>query len=596
MSIWSTLGIDPTSDTSQIKRAYASMLKKHHPEDDPEGYQNLREAFNEAMKRAKQGHHSINSFYILDEEEYEEDADDDENQALAPLQALRWQEPNHSALNQVKSESELVEEFIDKLNSLYIDFYSRCDVDLWMELLNCDIVWKIGRQNILSNRVLGYLNEHYFLSGEIWGLLEGTFDWKETFSSDPEQYKEKYPNVYAYVLEETLVNKQGYLAVMSSSSMSATLFRLEAAHYQQMGDGEQALHLCERYIEFAPEDKEAMILHARILLGMNRLAEAVTELDGLRAAMPEHVEVLSLLGQCYMKLEQMESAREVYNVMLKLNDGDVEAVVNLAKIHSYTKTRIPTLPRKERRNAKRGLNRDLNNPPLHTRLRKSLWLMISKKWITIFFIILFHILIAISWNKQIDLPLRAYVKQMMYPQEPMLVNTMEDLRSLPPGKNAIQLELSQATYTGILEIEQQDEEGHRLMTYMWQDEAKKKDLLDKLSGYLCVGKLGDYTLIILANYEQTMEMYDNGSIQSNGVVQEISVKEISIVMEEWRQRNHFVGDIASDYYVVSKNGLRGSNLQPIIPFDIPLYCGLLALSYISLIIELHNIRRFLRFY
>ncbi|MNN59493.1 hypothetical protein D3C81_1746110 [compost metagenome] len=93
-----------------------------------------------------------------------------------------------------------------------------------------------------------------------------------------------------------------------------------------------------------------------------------------------------------------------------------------------------------------------------------------------------------------------------------------------------------------------------------------------------------------------MEMYDNGSIQSNGVVQEISVKEISIVMEEWRQRNHFVGDIASDYYVVSKNGLRGSNLQPIIPFDIPLYCGLLALSYISLIIELHNIRRFLRFY
>lgn len=30
------------------------MLKKYHPEDDPEGYQRLREAFDEAMKLAKQ--------------------------------------------------------------------------------------------------------------------------------------------------------------------------------------------------------------------------------------------------------------------------------------------------------------------------------------------------------------------------------------------------------------------------------------------------------------------------------------------------------------------------------------------------------------
>ncbi|MNI43133.1 hypothetical protein D3C73_974540 [compost metagenome] len=185
---------------------------------------------------------------------------------------------------------------------------------------------------------------------------------------------------------------------------------------------------------------------------------------------------------------------------------------------------------------------------------------------------------------------------MIYPQEPLLVKTMDDVRSLPPGKNAIRLELSQAAYTGILEIEQQDEKGHKLMTYMQQDEAKKKDLLDKLEGYISVGRFKDYTLILLTNYEQTKEIHESGSIQLEGIVEELTVKEISIIMEDWRQRNHLADDIASDYYVVSKNGLRGSNLQLVIPFDLQLYCGLLALSYISLIIELHKIRRFLRFH
>ncbi|HDR4277353.1 TPA: hypothetical protein QCP58_005747, partial [Bacillus anthracis] len=53
MSIWNTLEIEPTDDISVIKKAYAKLLKIHHPEDDPEGYQRLREAFDQAVKSAK---------------------------------------------------------------------------------------------------------------------------------------------------------------------------------------------------------------------------------------------------------------------------------------------------------------------------------------------------------------------------------------------------------------------------------------------------------------------------------------------------------------------------------------------------------------
>ncbi|MED4957600.1 hypothetical protein P9747_23110, partial [Paenibacillus macerans] len=53
MTIWERLGIGRTEDIKLIKRAYAKQLKKHHPEDDPEGYQALREAFDAAVSYAK---------------------------------------------------------------------------------------------------------------------------------------------------------------------------------------------------------------------------------------------------------------------------------------------------------------------------------------------------------------------------------------------------------------------------------------------------------------------------------------------------------------------------------------------------------------
>lgn len=53
MGVWEILGLAPTADARAIKRAYAALLKKVHPEDDPEGFQRLREAYGEALELAK---------------------------------------------------------------------------------------------------------------------------------------------------------------------------------------------------------------------------------------------------------------------------------------------------------------------------------------------------------------------------------------------------------------------------------------------------------------------------------------------------------------------------------------------------------------
>lgn len=48
-NIWTVLGIDPTEDLSEIKKAYARQSRSYNPEDDPQGFMKLREAYQAAL-------------------------------------------------------------------------------------------------------------------------------------------------------------------------------------------------------------------------------------------------------------------------------------------------------------------------------------------------------------------------------------------------------------------------------------------------------------------------------------------------------------------------------------------------------------------
>ena len=51
-SLWDILGTEPTGDERAIKRAYAKRLKVTRPEDDPQAFQELRDAYEYALHHA----------------------------------------------------------------------------------------------------------------------------------------------------------------------------------------------------------------------------------------------------------------------------------------------------------------------------------------------------------------------------------------------------------------------------------------------------------------------------------------------------------------------------------------------------------------
>lgn len=110
MNIWKILEIEPTTDRKAIRRAYAARSKETHPEEKPEEFRMLYEAYQKALEYAKRGGESA-SFVAEEELELELELEKEQKQEETDEPLFSYFEKN------LKERTEQVREFCQRFRA-----------------------------------------------------------------------------------------------------------------------------------------------------------------------------------------------------------------------------------------------------------------------------------------------------------------------------------------------------------------------------------------------------------------------------------------------------------------------------------------------
>jgi len=657
MQLWDILGVEPTDDVAAIKRAYAAKLKLHHPEEDPEGYQRLREAYDQAVKWAKkrskersseQEQHKLEASAALDteqaeaygrneepeEDEWEEDDDEDEEYDEESEQPYHV----HRLLSYIERNESLnakspVESFLSQVESLYQNFNSRVDTNAWIELLNADVVWNVNLQSSLSQSLLDFLEEeHYYLPEDVWRLLEQAFHWKEQAAQDPDWFQGHYPKVYAYAVAHEQPLHRGYSVLLQASDLDYDAFlayrekgllafleqnyhlaasllnqaeerfdsdpdviRLQMECSIRLGHWENALYACNQLMKVIPDSLEAYLSRARVRLEEGHAREALQDLSRVLEQAPSHTLALSLAGNSYKKLGEPDKALEVYKRLLQADPNDIEAMLSIAEIQAQKTEELRRKGGSGKRAELKRLKVELGRTPLGFRLKRSAFLLIGGKWFTLIAILALHIFIYSSFVKHTGETPLGFIANLVKPVELKTITSTADLELLPPKVNAVKMKLSNAAYMGINEVVTKDANGKPQTLYLSTAEVEKEGLSSQVEGYLNIGYLNGDPILIVSNYKQAKDIYDNKSIEISGTVRPLESDEMLREYDKWKKKfPKAVQNPLYEKYLDSKKK-KPVPTRSILPFRIYVYTFILLLYYISLSKEVRRVWRFLRY-
>ena len=205
--MWRVLGIDATTDVSIIRKAYAAKLKTCRPDEDPEGFQSLREAYDKAISFAK----SKKSTGILASEFRESMPEKDDSIIVRSAKYVKIdvKQPENDVkidviqpvdvilrkkedIVLIQAPKETIDEVLRRMEELYSDFYKRIDIRNWNRILESDIFWDIEGKTHLRVVMLRFFSTHSVLPKAVWILMDREFGWSDYKDSMQSRYKDDY--------------------------------------------------------------------------------------------------------------------------------------------------------------------------------------------------------------------------------------------------------------------------------------------------------------------------------------------------------------------------------------------------------------------
>lgn len=192
ISIWKIIGIEATSDISAIRKAYAAKVKLCRPDEDPEGFGKLREAYESALNIAKQRTLTDSSSSRLSEIEFDGSANNEDSKATSFSNLKRTDvvkdvvhPPEESAVEFFTSSTESIYDIFGKMEELYHDFFKRIEIKNWEDILKSDYYLDIQIKTSNRPAMLHFFAEHPVLPKAVWVLMDQEFGWTDNMSGMP---------------------------------------------------------------------------------------------------------------------------------------------------------------------------------------------------------------------------------------------------------------------------------------------------------------------------------------------------------------------------------------------------------------------------
>lgn len=317
MMIWEILGCDETKDKEMLKIAYRKQLKTVNPEDDPEGFMRLREAYEEALRLAE----------VMGDRE---DLTDDSN-------------------------------LLREIKSVYNNYSRRISVMEWEELLDRDEFVALDSSQDSFDVLIRFLMDKFFVPKDVWRLIVERFDiearYKELSEIYPENFIEYVINnsIYDDVLDFSLLECRDDVA----DTFLDRYFRLDLAirkhEYQEqkklinlIGDMDvyhpyfEMLKIKSRLQEFENIDIEQETeneLENRKSVYEDLFQDAII----LHSDFPEDINFMGICGDIKLLLGDYEDAGEYYEKALEIKPDNYVMKGKIAEqkmcIGEYAKSR-----------------------------------------------------------------------------------------------------------------------------------------------------------------------------------------------------------------------------------------------------------------
>ncbi len=297
MDIWNVLGIEPTEDKSVIKKAYLAKLKITHPEEKPEEFAILKEAYDLAQ--------------------------------------------------QFKFGEEVVKsDFLKELELLYGNIEKRLNVENWIELLNKYLEKdKVSFDSLVNSNVenirdelLVFIMEKYNISDEVWKLIESEFNInvnkQELCVKFPPNFIDfvisniRYGTLFQYEYLKISGNKDYDLFIEKTGNLTS-LIKNGALKNQ---DGLVAVKMILDELDAMEIDYLINELNKAMFIGEQidtdaKIAKLIEIIDEYK----DEILPLKHLGYVYITKEMHEEARKCYRAVLELDENDISSMLWLIK-------------------------------------------------------------------------------------------------------------------------------------------------------------------------------------------------------------------------------------------------------------------------